>query len=95
MEREEEELTFGVPVRKSLYHDPWPTFANFSSPLPLSICECEDGDILLRNILGFLSFDDGHCPKYQSSLLHCGSGSVVGITTGYGLDGPGIESRWG
>jgi hypothetical protein len=24
----------------------------------------------------------------------CGSGSVVGIATGYGLDGPGIESRW-
>ena len=24
-----------------------------------------------------------------------GGGSVVGITTGYGLDGPGIESRWG
>ena len=24
-----------------------------------------------------------------------GLGSVVGITTGYGLDGPGIESRWG
>jgi len=23
-----------------------------------------------------------------------GSGSSVGITTGYGLDGPGIESRW-
>ena len=23
------------------------------------------------------------------------SGSVVGIATGYGLDGPGIESRWG
>ena len=22
-------------------------------------------------------------------------GSVVGIATGYGLDGPGIESRWG
>ena len=21
--------------------------------------------------------------------------SVVGIATGYGLDGPGIESRWG
>ena len=26
--------------------------------------------------------------------LH-GPGSVVGIATGYGLDGPGIESRWG
>ena len=24
----------------------------------------------------------------------CGPGSVVGIETGYGLDGPGIESRW-
>ena len=24
-----------------------------------------------------------------------GSGSVVGIATAYGLDGPGIESRWG
>ena len=34
------------------------------------------------------------------TLLHkvmdnCGSGSVVGITSGYELDGPGIESRWG
>ena len=25
----------------------------------------------------------------------CGPGSSVGIATGYGLDGPGIESRWG
>ena len=25
----------------------------------------------------------------------CVPGSVVGIATGYGLDGPGIESRWG
>jgi hypothetical protein len=24
----------------------------------------------------------------------CGPGVVVGIATGYGLDGPGIESRW-
>jgi hypothetical protein len=28
-------------------------------------------------------------------LLFRGPGSVVGIATGYGLDGPGIESRWG
>ena len=26
---------------------------------------------------------------------HRGPGSVDGIATGYGLDGPGIESRWG
>ena len=25
----------------------------------------------------------------------CGPGSEVGIATAYGLDGPGIESRWG
>jgi hypothetical protein len=28
-------------------------------------------------------------------MLCRGSGSVVGIATGYGLDGQGIESRWG
>jgi hypothetical protein len=28
-------------------------------------------------------------------LSSCGPGSSVGIMTGYGLDGPGIESRWG
>jgi hypothetical protein len=25
----------------------------------------------------------------------CGPGSSVGIATGYGLGGPGIESQWG
>jgi len=28
-------------------------------------------------------------------LKEYGPGSVVGIATGYGLDGLGIESRWG
>ena len=28
-------------------------------------------------------------------IIDCGPGSVVGIATGYGLDCPGIESRWG
>ena len=32
-------------------------------------------------------------PEYY--FLHCGPGSSVGTATGYGLDGPGIESRWG
>jgi hypothetical protein len=30
-----------------------------------------------------------------SSGYGSGPGSSVGIATGYGLDGPGIESRWG
>jgi len=33
-----------------------------------------------------------YVPNY---ILVCEPGSVVGIATGYGLDGPGIESRWG
>jgi len=30
----------------------------------------------------------------QKSAIGRGSGSIVDIATGYGLDGPGIESRW-
>jgi hypothetical protein len=31
---------------------------------------------------------------YTSCLPSCGPGSVVGRAANYGLDGPGIESRW-
>jgi hypothetical protein len=29
------------------------------------------------------------------SLDYSGAGSIVGLATAYGLDGPMIESRWG
>jgi hypothetical protein len=32
---------------------------------------------------------------WWDSLGGSGPGNVVGIRTAYGLDGPGIESRWG
>ena len=32
---------------------------------------------------------------YITYSFVCGPGSSVGIATDYGLDGPGIESRWG
>jgi hypothetical protein len=32
---------------------------------------------------------------YKSYTKVSGPGSVVGIATGYGLDGTGIEFRWG
>ena len=36
----------------------------------------------------------GECIFFMS-LDEYGPGSSVGIATVYGLDGPGIESRWG
>jgi len=35
------------------------------------------------------------CSIYEYVCFTGGPGSVVVIATGYGLDGPGIESRWG
>jgi hypothetical protein len=35
------------------------------------------------------------CYRLAAIYLCGGHYSSVGITTGYGLDGPGIESRWG
>jgi len=36
-----------------------------------------------------------HVPCTWTYVITCGPGSVVGIVTGYGLDGPGIDSQWG
>jgi hypothetical protein len=33
--------------------------------------------------------------KYNEVIIHKGPGNVVVTATAYGLDGPGIESRWG
>jgi hypothetical protein len=35
------------------------------------------------------------CTSVRTTATECGPGGSVGIATGYGLDGPGIESRWG
>jgi hypothetical protein len=55
-----------------------------------------------KNLLKITSFqvDAVHLIFFQENFFIClqylcGPGSVVGIATGYGLDGPGIESRWG
>ena len=36
-----------------------------------------------------------HTHTHTHTHAECGPGSSVGIATGCGLDGPGIESRWG
>jgi len=40
-----------------------------------------------RQLTKYLAITQGQTPE-------SGPGSVVGIATGYGLDGPGIEYRW-
>jgi hypothetical protein len=42
-----------------------------------------------------ISMDVGHSIFSLVHLHICQLGSVVGIVTGYGLDGPGIRSWWG
>jgi hypothetical protein len=42
-----------------------------------------------------LSAAQSHLACLQVVYQHNGPGSSVGIATGYGLDGPGIESRLG
>jgi hypothetical protein len=34
-------------------------------------------------------------PLFQATVVTSGPSSSIGIATDYGLDGPGIESRWG
>ena len=43
----------------------------------------------------FYTILNNFCKFYGTPYYKNGPGSVVGIATGYGLDGPGIESRWG
>ena len=37
----------------------------------------------------------GNAAFNAKNLSQRGPGGVVGLATAYGLDGPGIESRWG
>jgi hypothetical protein len=52
--------------------------------------------ILTKFVISRLIFTDTSNIKFHIHLSNgTGPGSVVGIATSYGLDGPGIESRWG
>jgi len=53
----------------------------------------------LQNVLAYLTNYYLPHPRRQQfypffTRKICGPVSVVGIATGYGLDGPGIESQW-
>ena len=60
-------------------------------------------DIAIKRLYGLCSgrgvYPGPDYTKWQYCIFdrlssRCGPGSVVGIATGYGLHGPGIESRW-
>jgi hypothetical protein len=42
-----------------------------------------------------IAFESEEICECDDYIVHKWTGSSVGIATGYGLDGPGIESRWG
>jgi hypothetical protein len=48
--------------------------------------------ITIRNVIRVKGKTECSCHTFTYC---CGPGSVVGIATGYGLDGPWIEFRWG
>jgi hypothetical protein len=48
-----------------------------------------------NNYFKFLPFAEFDIQIRSEHRILCGPRSVVGIATGYGLDGPGIESRRG
>jgi hypothetical protein len=62
---------------------------SFSHPLPSSIFITLLSPLILSHPQAFPIF----MIRY-SYIVWSGLGSSVGIATGYGLDGPGIESRW-
>jgi len=52
-----------------------------------------DTEISTSNFLHFLTVNCVNIGMFIFTIR--GPGNIVGITTGYGLDGPGIKSRWG
>jgi hypothetical protein len=51
--------------------------------------------VVIASMILELSKEDRFKVNYAVLHVLCGPGSSVGIATGYGLDGRGIESRWG
>jgi len=56
--------------------------------LDVASCRVFDGTTFLNNASTLRDF-------WLPPRISFGPASVIAIATGYGLDGPGIESRWG
>jgi hypothetical protein len=73
-------------ILSSVARPPKPSFFNITLQMALF-----SKKKLLMNIKYVLIF----YTIFVCNISPCGPGSSVGIATGYGLDGPAIESRWG
>jgi hypothetical protein len=64
-------------------------------PKEFVLLECLYGEFLFNNLPEFLRKSVRYVMAITNALVIqlCGPGSVVDITTGYGLEGPAIESR--
>jgi hypothetical protein len=59
---------------------------------------CSLGDVTQKGVdggNGLTVSASQTCEEFRSDTPEVGRNSAVGIATRYGLDGPGIESRWG
>jgi len=60
----------------------------------------DEEDIVVPLTVQLFHLNEQHVLYWAFNLNYaqdaaCGLGSIVGITTGYGLDGSGIKSQWG
>ena len=76
-------LTAGLPI--CIIPQMVRTYSLILSPTRYNHLSYRQRRLMTLNVMIFLDY-----------LIHCcGPGSSIGIATDYGLDGPGIESRWG
>ena len=67
----------------------------FRSGVTMFLCDIVDSERAVLNVSLFTRHES-LCSFWRHLLgITSGPGSSVGIATGYGLYGPGIESRWG
>jgi hypothetical protein len=103
--------TFASPVRQDVIDNEWSSFAyfntiyhllNFHNFFEIHLVKMWE-DIILFDSLHDSSIGPLHLTPFSAALASIsvcfesgvGRDSAVGIATRYGLDGPGIESRWG
>jgi hypothetical protein len=81
-------LLFNCYIKNTVLHNTYTSFPEY----PFRLCQ----QPIIRTLSTAAQWNvPQHTRLDLITLQYSGPGSSVGIATGYGLDGPGIESRWG